>query len=1505
MRRQYGSIRGRSSLRWLWGSAAGLAALAIPSAARAQVSSASDAVQPLPNVLLLLDTAGSMELMMDGTTPEAGGGTCPTAYASGMTYPTANRWGTQLQALTGDLTTYSCIDMSRSLGSAFDQEFSYWGGNPPDMGTPGSSQTHPYDLDYYIDFHRPAYPITDSSGNPTGKLCAISFDQSSSTGWSTLSAVNHAQGQTEFAKARIQGYQFNPDGTPYLSAGKLQTCTFNQAPNGLLDQAGSAVRFALMTIDSDTNQRIGVTTSGSGSTQTFAEIAGTTGTSPDPAIIDLTTGMWSYFNGWNVSGSTYASRGRPAGCTTSPAPYFEVGARNSDAPPWEGPLVGFPSSPSATPDPDPSATNAMVRQAILAMRPYGANPIAGMLDDAKNYYWVDPQGPSGAGQDALAGCRKSYIILLSHAAPNLDLATNISSTATCRASYGGGDAGVSANGICPYDYPEAIAGGLATGTYTPTVSANLASSTTQTGNPVTTFVIGFSLSSGLPNGGGACTDILTGTAPNYTGFDKSKCGDIGQPVTTGYAQYSSCCDLAKIAAQGGSSYPYFADNQQDLESAFAAILAIVKAGSTTRATPVTMPQTANTLYSDGSLHGAVSATFLSSFQPSTVTPWSGDVQRQRYQCVQGSGGGWAQQGQKIDLTAGDDFANNIDSSPAVTRHLMVVYPTGVGYPDLKTASSSTLRSWVAGNSTSNTGTAFDNMNMSDGTELMYSYQMSGTGTTSVVPTTGSFTPAALFGSGTCPVSNPKTNVAFNQTDCQAIAFDWVMGTQSGPTSWPSSFQAFPARYTGGTANSSFSAFGGVFHSTPSIATPPNALLQDDSYQSYVTAYSQSFTQSSANNQSEPRHTMLYVATIDGMLHAFGADYDANDSYTFNGANGGAGKMNELWAFIPPAVMPHLLDAFPKGQTALLDGAPVTKDVVFERFHVGSYDDWHTSLVAGFGPAGTVTGGGYYALDVTDPEAADHVTSPGLAPAHSTANSGTAHYIDTTKAPPTNHHPVGPHFLWQLTGQDTTNGLNYFFGKYSATPAITTLVMDPDGNGKREVGVAILPGGTSYTGPLSATTSCTRSLKVTTATPTGYDLGRTYRNWSADPQTGGTGCIHTPVAGRSVSIVRMDTGEVIRTFANLTGPDLTDSSGTTLLTSTAVKLFGANLGSSSGSNAGTNGAGYRYQGRVTDARFDSPMTGTPVPYPSDVGAAAQRIFIGDQDGTIWRIDVTSTNPNEWFVEPFYDSFNLQVQSSAQAPVGATNDTTWALDRRPVVDAPRVSVGRTGNLVLNWGTGELANLGLSDGSYNYVFSAGEVNSTSSINSKLVAKTNWFEALQTGEMVSGPSLVFDSVYYFTTYVPSTTSGRTCSPGASYIWGVDYEFATDSNHSFPAPTPPTIPSFGGVPELQSGTGSSLSHQQSINTLTGVILPGVAVTSTAACATDTSVPDPYTGGSRFSMQNISPATYSVQALAGTAPAAGNNLTAPTQSKVSEYNYTLTNGPRSITLVDSWASIVE
>src|SRR5262249_28382006 len=124
-------------------------------------------------------------------------------------------------------------------------------------------------------------------------------------------------------------------------------------------------------------------------------------------------------------------------------------------------------------------------------------------------------------------------------------------------------------------------------------------------------------------------------------------------------------------------------------------------------------------------------------------------------------------------------------------------------------------------------------------------------------------------------------------------------------------------------------------------------------------------------------------------------------------------------------------------------SPIVKDVVFARSasDVTDSSKWHTVLVAGLGGQR-----GYYALDVTKP------------------------YIDAGSAyaaPPAN----GPHFLWQQGNLPGAN--NQLFGKFSATPAVTTVYIS-DGGTLKEVGVAILPGG-SDSAPQPPPASCQRDI----------------------------------------------------------------------------------------------------------------------------------------------------------------------------------------------------------------------------------------------------------------------------------------------------------------------------------------------------------------------------------------------------------------------------------------------
>ena len=457
-----------------------------------------------------------------------------------------------------------------------------------------------------------------------------------------------------------------------------------------------------------------------------------------------------------------------------------------------------------------------------------------------------------------------------------------------------------------------------------------------------------------------------------------------------------------------------------------------------------------------------------------------------------------------------------------------------------------------------------------------------------------------------------------------------------------------------------------------------------------------------------RQQVVYAATNDGLLHAFWADVTSLQN-------------NELWAMLPPAVMPNIGSTYPSSHALLLDGSPVVQDVVWDRTAGANADGgiWHTTLVAGYGPASP----GYYAVDVTNPVA--------------TTVSGQIPTDDPDDLTVAAAMPVeGPVFRWQLTKMPSTNFQIFETG---ATPAVTTLMFDPgDGKGAREIGVAILPGGISAangiaaqpTTPKGGASGCARA-QTSDPSPTGYAARTAVHCW------GTTGQPSDAVPGRAVTIVRLDTGEIVRVFGR-NNSTYNDFPATDTL---AIAK------------------------RVTNTPLDSPMTGTPVIYPNQVGTDTTKAFVPDADGTIWRFDLSDPSPANWSGQLYLDLYNKAAD---------TTSTPWN-DGQPVVVPPVLSLDNAAELVLNVATG--AQSAFTNTGTNYVYSITEKAGTSAFQ----ASVNWYlnmttfpgiitgdTAGATGQRVSGPMTVFNGNLYFASFsAPQSTT--TCVLGTALLWGMN----------------------------------------------------------------------------------------------------------------------------------------
>lgn len=1366
--------------------------------------------KPMPNVLLLIDTSGSMERMPDNSLPSDNRDPANPAVplttspninkcARGVE-SNPNRWGMLLQALTGNMAPfYSCEEMPRNRNGALFNEFKING-------------QAPYDTDYILPYHRPL-----SGPNPAD---ACAFAPWRLPGGGGVGSGNNSAGGNagDFPVDAFRSMKmgalasFNgpgPGSDPAMAAANL--CVFDQASDGQLDVSRDYIRFGLMTFDSDTDPGTGVST--------VNPPPGGGGVGANPFL-----GNWTYV----AQNPPILAAGQPANCaTTSP---FDVGARHWAAPPWEGRMVMFPDPLGSLYD--IQRTNEQIQKVLLGTRPWGATPIAGLVADAQDYLWRHAYGPNQnqvgfADPYAKGGCRDQFIILLTDGAPNLDLRPS------CQGP----------GGQCPYPFAKDTVNELFQGAG---------------GNPkVTTYVIGFSVNGsgqfpgdGFPAPynappGNTCKDWFNGPLPNGANRSpqelQNKC-NLAPPPPGSTAD--ACCKLNEIAFAGSGGLtspatavgPFFAETQSDLTLAFGRILGNVTKSVASRTVPGQSPAVAS--------GGApVSATYSAAFVPNAQSVWSGEIGRARTVCS-----GVAAGPATYTVNDGDSYAANTAAQTAAhERFFFSVKPNTIaGAYD----AMGSIRPYVGATPAYNDSIPAyggvevggldrqlaaepnwaDVLGIDDNTCKRSKAPAVGGGTTLIPRLTKSECKEVVWGFSvaTPDLLNYGGYGGFN-VRCKNSAAGFTAGKCS-VTGGNCTIAGPPCPTAGETCVPECAALGAIFRASPVVVGAPAPILREDAYRGFVEGRS-------------GRRPTLFAATIDGILHAF----RALDN-TVQG-NNPPGSNWEMWNFIPPAVLPKLASNYPSGTQILLDGTPVVKEMVWDRPGVGDRSQWHTTLVAGLGQGG----GGYYALNVSDSDC-----SPGAPPGRGLRctpalwqAAGGVNIADVSAGGALdNSARRGPHFLWQLTdvlrqGAELTKVTRRapdgehvaLFGSQTGTPALTTVLANPDGTTTREIGIAILPGGID--GPPVKNGLCARQSGAINRSDPLYPPRASVRQWAAS-------CA-APVAGRGVTIVRADTGEILRHFGRRTQD---------------VPVL--------------------VQPQTTDTPFDSPMVGTPIVYPSNVGAIGQRVYIGDADGTMWMIDISKPLPTDWRAYLLQDLI----------PPPGTFDSA-----QPITLPPVATLDPTGQVILNVATGDQENI-LASTQPNFVYAIKE-EGPNLLNGFLPrGKVQWFLALPNGERVTGPMAVFDRTLYYATHAPEQL-GSICSGSArSRLWGVDFSREVTPGNPATGPGARWCPIGSTDPVTGVCAIGAYVRSEDILSATNAIIPGVAIKPILPCSTFGALPDDPTGGITGFSASSGAVGLSFNPPSVPVPGPGQPMVPPPQVKMLQAG-------RSPSSIDAWAIVVD
>ncbi len=226
----------------------------------------------------------------------------------------------------------------------------------------------------------------------------------------------------------------------------------------------------------------------------------------------------------------------------------------------------------------------------------------------------------------------------------------------------------------------------------------------------------------------------------------------------------------------------------------------------------------------------------------------------------------------------------------------------------------------------------------------------------------------LFTSGAAATLKPYLRAADDAEAADII--DWVRGEDlAGYRSRTLKLDSGPAKVW---------KLGDIVHSTPTNVGRPmenyDLLYNDSSYTTYRKTHIN-------------RKQVVYVGANDGMLHAFNAGCFDQETYTFhedvdgNSCKGGSdGLGEELWAFIPRGLLPHLkwLTDTDYSHVYYVDLKPKITDVKIFDADADHPGGWGTILIGGFrlggkdiswnsGGTGYDASPEYFALDITVPE----------------------------------------------------------------------------------------------------------------------------------------------------------------------------------------------------------------------------------------------------------------------------------------------------------------------------------------------------------------------------------------------------------------------------------------------------------------------------------------------------------------------------------------------------------
>jgi type IV pilus assembly protein PilY1 len=613
---------------------------------------------------------------------------------------------------------------------------------------------------------------------------------------------------------------------------------------------------------------------------------------------------------------SYGSVGRLAfpGCDRDYG--INAGARNENAP--AGGLIRIPASDSVSASVDVANR---IQSSLLAVRPFGGTPIAGMLEDLRYFFETDAN-VSRSG-DAFFACRKRKAVLITDGAPDAMFRDD---RFRCHIEED------------PLNPDQKIA--------TPVAACDRAVNTLIT-------VAGQAESpQNLPrfeSGGCSCpykspqriASELTGRAQGYDALlEKLIVVAYNVHDTNALATLNSIGEAAGFEpAQRDDTYRnlVIADGAGELRTKIDQELNATQPGVTSRSVPVSVN------VGDPSNGSSKRFDITAGFQTgvNVTDTWRGFLFRGRTECNGTS---------VVDrpYASGDLFHETLTAQSAANqRALITVTPRTFGPVD-----GSLINIDYQPRAVKSTDNSYSGQRLPGGWRTLNDRRPDGTSFTSA---DRAYTDSTIVTSqGTVNDQlNPMNVNTPNFVDTSAL--NPLYFGDANDDNVPGTVADRTALVNHALGRGRPNALADIYHSQPVVMVPVNGnnISRLTTIDARYSSWLRTLIATSGRYSTAGRPGAVFVGTNDGVLHAVNLDDWNNGSNTL-----AAGR--ELWGFVPPALFGKMASMLGPHQTGF-DGSPQVRDVVLQD-RADAEPIYRTILVSAVSGAHA-----YVALDVTHPE----------------------------------------------------------------------------------------------------------------------------------------------------------------------------------------------------------------------------------------------------------------------------------------------------------------------------------------------------------------------------------------------------------------------------------------------------------------------------------------------------------------------------------------------------------